>query len=101
MSDKPRAYTRDEMREMFIAHLRAIANHWADETRAATAKEKCEGVAFSILVMLDGGSGSMPSFDVTPRPHPDDKEFHRANGDNWWEPEEIGVALHEQFYRKE
>ena len=96
---EPRQYTREECREMFLDEIRASVRYWLGEKSVPTAKEKLEGLAFSILVILDGGTG-LPGMKVTPNPHEDDAEFHREQGENWWpDGVDIGGGLHEEFCR--
>lgn len=95
-----RAFTPDEMRDRFLQHIREIADYWLDESRAKTTKEKLDGAIFSILVVLDGGSGGMPGFKVLADPHPDDKQYCIDNGENWIEPDTdiSNGGLHEVWY---
>ena len=109
MSDtKPRAHTVDEMRAMVLDHLREMAHYWATtsldqpELRAGIDAKgetlyRLEGLVFSILVMLDGGTMATPAFDLAPRPHPSDEQYHRGNRENWWPPGEVinDCQLHE------
>ena len=102
-----REYTEDEVRDMFMGHIRMLINYWDKETRKPTRREALEGFAHSFLVLLDGGS-ALPGFIVAPRPHADDKKFHQENGENWF-PEnhesnvkcDIGGYLHELLYVKQ
>ena len=105
--EKPHKMTEDEVRNRFLEAVRNIANEWAhyelrtDRYEGETEAEwRCRGTAFSIMVLLDGGHGDMPGFVVAPSPHPDDKEFHKSEGDNWYpkSPEvkcDIAGCLHE------
>ena len=97
MNDQPRAYTKEEMREKLLNHVRTMINKWEKESRAPTSKEKLEGFAFSILTALDGSSGGLPPFTLTPDPHPDDEVYLRGEGKNWWTaiPINDDVMLHE------
>lgn len=58
-------------------------------------KERCEGVLFSLLAMLDGSSLNLPSFAVVAAPHQDDMEYQSNNGENWFPPlpEEVADQL--------
>lgn len=99
MSDR-RAYTAEEVTNGFLEELRRLAQYWA-RLPDQTPLEKCEGLLFSILAVIDGDSG-LPGVDLVLRPHPDDKEFHRLEGSNWFEPGmafNANVALHEIVYR--
>jgi len=116
MSDEtPREYTAAECRQMFLDQVRAYVYYWArPETKVDPEPGRPEvyarvsGMAFSLLNILDGTSG-LPAFLVCPSPHPDDKEYDREQGDNWWpENSEIeekargslhqGGYLHDEFY---
>ena len=76
----PRPYTKDEMRQMFLEHVVNIARYW----QTVKTDDPFGGMVHSFMVLLDGGSGDMPAFDVTPSPHPEDEEFHKSEGENWW-----------------
>ena len=101
----PRAYTAEETADKLIAAIRATAAYWAalpsfDRAtgRWMTTNDRCEGVAFSILSILDGCSLDLPGFDLVATPHPDDKAFMIAEGCNWVEPGcKLSFALHERF----
>lgn len=95
---EPHEYTAEECRDKFLTHLAGLVEHWANESRAPSALEKLNGLAFSMLVLLDGGSGMMPAFDVYPSPHEEDAEFNREMGNSWW-PEDVPLplAMHEMW----
>jgi hypothetical protein len=48
----------------FVNDVATLARYWGD--RAATSKDAAEGVAFSILVLLDGGNTASPGFLLMP-----------------------------------
>lgn len=103
--------THDQVRDKFLKHIKGIVHYWANTPLKEndTIQYRCEGVAFSILSMLDGCSNGMPSFIVAPCPHPEDKQFHiDEDGDNAkWFPEnhesdvncDISGGLHELFHQ--
>ena len=99
MQNEPRQFTTDEVRQAFIQHVWALIEHWRT---TSTSTDRLEGLAFSILAALDGNSAALPGFVVAPAPHPDDQEYLRANGENWY-PAAPGVecdiagSLHELF----
>lgn len=98
---EPRAYTAEEVTDIFLEHLRRTARYWAGLPEQ-TPLQKCEGVVFSILAMLDGDAMGLPAIDLVLHPHEEDKEFHRSQGSNWFEPGmafNANVALHEIVYR--
>lgn len=101
--DEPRAWTVEEMREKFLDQIRVNLDYWLTtdlgrpEFRKALqdqgeARYRMEGLVFSILVLIDGGTGAMPAIDLIPSPHPSDEEFHRNEGSNWWPS---GVVINE------
>lgn len=101
---EPRAYTSEEERKKFLDHICGMISYWNSEGRSnvpkdLSSRERLEGLVHSILVMIDGGSGGMPAFDISPAPHPDDKEFNKKQGCNWYEPGEImnDCQLHDQY----
>lgn len=98
MTDTPRAYTSDELRETFLHEVRTIVKIWADPKIERDLKGRCSGVAFSILALLDGCSVDIPSIDLVFQPHEDDKEYYTAQGSNWIEPGTVVTDLHDNFY---
>jgi hypothetical protein len=48
------------------------------------------------MVTIDGGSMGCPAMELIPSPHPEDRDFHISEGENWWEPVVINdCQLHE------
>lgn len=99
---KPRQYTEDEVREMFLRHVWLMIDYW--DANKQDKREAMEGLAFSILTTLDGCAMALPGFAVIPQPHPDDKQFCIGEGENWFPPFDttnpcdIGGGLHEVFH---
>ena len=82
----PREKTVDEIRDEFLAHVRSLVTYWnkldgKDSPR--TQKERLEGLAFSIMVLLDGGT-MLPGFIVAPCPHESDKEYKISQGEDYY-----------------
>lgn len=77
-----RAYTKAEMRDLFVNEVLARARYWATVKRSD--EDKLLGLAHSVLVILDGLASGMPAFEVIPVPHESDEAYHRKNGSNWW-----------------
>lgn len=94
-----RAYTEDEVRKHFLDQLKALADYWA--ITGQDPQDACEGLVFSILALLDGVA-LMPAFEVRLSPHPDDKQFHQDQGENWYEPgtEVTDGSLHDAWSQK-
>jgi hypothetical protein len=100
----PRAYTTDEIRVQVLDYLHSLVEYWATLDGRKTCHERLDGLAFSILVMLDGGAAALPGFSVAAVPHADDKAFHIERGEPYYEPtthhpQDLGGALHEQWHR--
>jgi hypothetical protein len=96
----PREMTPEECRAIFLAHVRLLVEVWASETRAKTDYDKLEGLAHSILAAIDGCAMGLPAFELVPSPHPDDKQWHADQGEDWW-PTDIDIAgdLHSELVR--
>ncbi len=93
-----------KVREEFLDHIRGIAKYWANESRAQTPQEKCDGVAFSILTMLDGCAGMMPAFDVSVSLSEEDRKYYQKEKENWYENGMVinnDVHLHELYYKEQ
>lgn len=104
-TDKPRAVTAEELRDQLLDHMLCMARYWAEleSENHTTVLSKIEGFAHSVLVMLDGCSCSsgLPAFDLVAKPHPDDKQYHIDNEENWIEDEtRISDMLHEHWYKR-
>jgi hypothetical protein len=109
MTDSPRAYTSDELRDKFLHEVRTIAAYWAglpDHDRATgkamTVRDRCDGVAFSILSVLDGATLDIPGIDLVFQSAEEDKEYYIQNGENWIEPGTVvSTTLRYHFSRQE
>jgi hypothetical protein len=96
----------DEIAAELIENIRELISFW--ESTENSSLEKLNGLAFSILVALDGCSDNIPSFIIAPSPHPEDKQYNIERGNNYY-PEnheledyvngDIGGSLHELFIR--
>ncbi len=95
---KSKAKTKEEVRNEFIEYIKGIGQFWLKESRAKTIKEKMEGFLFSIYNLFDGTSIDMPAFDIIVRPHPDDKQYHIENEENYYED---GMCINDDVYLHE
>lgn len=105
---EPRQYTAEEIRDMLIEHIWELIEYWEKEERRETSRSKLEGLAFSILSMLDGATLELPAFALIADPHSEDKDYHIECGENWFPEndlkqinEPICFMLHEDFYRED
>ena len=94
-----RAFTKEEVRSQLFQYLFAMIDYW-DKVEGHDAAQKMEGLAFSILNVLDGTAAQFPAIDLVLRSHPDDKAYHQENDENWYEDGMAvndDVMLHEIF----
>lgn len=82
--EKPRAFTKDELRDKFLDHIKNLVTYYS-ELKDRTEKEKLQGLAFSILCTFDGVANDFPCMDILMHPHEDDKQYHIDNEENWIE----------------
>lgn len=82
--------TMEELKEQetdrFLNHIRFMIKYW-DSLPNKSSKEKMEGLAFSILVTLDGEASDLPAFIVAPVTYNDRRKV-RCN---------ISGGLHDLF----
>lgn len=103
-----RAFTTEEIRDKFIRQVEAVTGYWIKQgtDSGQSHREVAEGVAYSILAILDGSHMALPGFIVAPSPHESDEVFHIENGDNFYpynDPEavksDIAGYLHEIVFQ--
>jgi hypothetical protein len=96
--------TRDQIQQRFLDHLEDVVYHTEHEDRWPTVREKIRGAIFSVLVAIDGES-HLPSFVLSPCPHPSDRAYHEEMGEDYYpeEDDECDIAgnLHEQWAVKD
>ena len=100
--DAPKAKTAEEIRDDFMDTCRSLVDYWASpQVGRDTCHERLSGLLHSILCIFDGVSSGMPAFDIVASPHPDDKEYHRGEGEDWIEPGTVinDCMLHDLLYR--
>jgi hypothetical protein len=81
---RTRAYTPDEVQEKFLRQVWRYISYWERESRAETSQAKMEGLAHSILSMIDGSNIGLPAWILAPLPHADDKAYNQANGEKYF-----------------
>lgn len=104
---EPRQWTEKEIREKFLRQVAGMSEYWAKlqpvDGTPKTVQERLDGLAFSILAMLDGCNIGIPGFIVAPAPHDDDKEYCINEGENWFPQQadlcDIGGGLHELYHK--
>lgn len=102
---KSREYTKNEIREEFLAYVSELVTYWNQNKSAKNSISKLEGLAFSIMSAIDGVHCRLPiRFILAPDPHPTDKKFRVQNGENYY-PEnykskvkgDISGSLHDEY----
>ena len=107
MNPMPRAFTSVEMRDQFLESIRNAAHYWATlETPERSILDRCNGLAFSILNIIDGTDCGFPaSIDLKLSVHESDEQYCKDGGENWVENGQIindcAVLLHELYYTDE
>ncbi|WYC18346.1 hypothetical protein [Citrobacter phage vB_CfrS_K1M] len=97
-----REYTKEEVREQFLAQVRHVYHYWANLPDKSDI-DRCEGVAFSILNIIDGTSAALPAFDLSVSPHPEDKDFLIGEGENYYKDKQVindDCMLHELLFKR-
>lgn len=61
--------TTEEVRNEFLEQIMMLIKYW--KTVEGTTEDKLNGLAFSILTLLDGNHGDQPKFIVSPETQPD------------------------------
>ncbi len=81
---RPRAKTVEEAKMEILNHIKNMADYWETDVKNVSIRYRLHGIIFSILAMFDGEDGKLPTMDIVMSPHPDDEEWHKGNGDNWF-----------------
>ena len=104
-----RQYTEDEVRKNFLDAVKTDVAYWnkvppnKEYTKEYTCLDRLNGLAFSIMALLDG-CADLPPFIVSPNTNTDHNKFLKKLGENWYPNNEnarvkcdIGGDLHEYF----
>lgn len=117
--EEPREYTLQEEHDNFVQHVAGLVDYWSGPLVAREGKSYREhlnhcvgGIAHSILVALQGGSGSMPGYYLIPRGTEEDRQwsiehnrnYHRVSEDldkdeRYHDVLSVGYAQSEMFDR--
>lgn len=93
--------SKGQMRSDFIGAVKCYVNYWSNQD--VSKKDALDGLAFGILNIIDGMSGSFPcAIDLVMRPHPEDKQYNIDNDDDYIEDGMVindDVMLHDGLYR--
>jgi hypothetical protein len=90
-----RAITTEEATTEFLTRVKQLAKYWASQGKSV--EDACDGVAFSILSLMDGSQLNFPAVDLVLCPDETDKEYSKEEGENWYEESRISTTLHEEY----
>lgn len=95
-------YTPEEVRQQLYSAMRGLCQYWAG-VPGCSVQEQMEGLCFSILNIIDGGSLLLPAMDIHLSPHESDPEYYREQGERWYEPQMLinNCAMHEEWATSE
>lgn len=101
-NEQSREYTKKEITDNLMEALYETINYW--KTVPNPYIDRMEGCVFSVLSLLDGSRAEFPKFIVAPDPHPEDKQYHIDNEENYF-PEnyqldikcDLSGTLHDLF----
>lgn len=94
---KPVVLSNEEAATVLVQHFCGLVDYWDNEASATTAKEKMEGVVFSVLAAIDGSSLVIPGFKLIPAPADEDQGNYFGTV---WPTEDIAGSLHEIVSRE-
>jgi hypothetical protein len=95
----PRAYTREEVTEQILEGVVRNVRYWQKQPSCGTMEDRVEGVAFSILSMLDGSTMDIPAFNLSPDTEEDHINYCIEEGQNYYDPDTVvSTSLHELFH---
>ena len=102
--DKPREYTEKEFRDIFLEHIWDMVEYWST-LEEKEEKDKLQGLAFSILSMLDGSNAELPRCIVAPDPNRNDRAWYESRKENFFPyngehniKANVAGSLHDNFY---
>lgn len=97
--DKVEPYSAEEARANFMRRMAMDVVHWSTRENIS-AREMCNGLAFSFLNILDGHT-DMPPMDIVLRPHEDDMPFALEHKLRYYIPGMVinNCTLHKVWYK--
>lgn len=104
--NEPHQYSAEEIRNLFLDQVWDCVGYWHN-LHGKSKREALEGLAASILTMLDGGVPDLPAFHVLPIASPADQRDARAHGENWFpilhieSDNDIAGELHSVFFKRQ
>ncbi|MCP4393201.1 MAG: hypothetical protein GY804_02885 [Alphaproteobacteria bacterium] len=97
----PNKISKEDVREVFLDHLRHLVDYWDKEHQTPITRDKLSGMAFSILSFIDGCC-DLPQIDLVYNPDPEYKQDCIDEGLDYIERGTVindDCMLHELFYK--
>lgn len=82
--NQSREYNEEEVKAQFLKYVNRLIQFWEKDSKAPDSLSKLEGLAFSIMSAIDGEASDLPKYILAPDPHPEDKEYLRSKGENYF-----------------
>lgn len=100
MDTEPRAYTKEEVRQILYKHMKDACKYWSRQKRE-TEEDRMLGLCHTLLATFDGSVLNLPAIDLRLSCHSTDKEFNQRNGENWFEDEMVinDCLMASEFYK--
>lgn len=89
VKDESRELTETEARRAFLIQVRDSVDYWTK--RASGKREALDGLASTILSLIDTGSLDLPAFLLMPASTEDERLMQMERGQNWF-PENCDIA---------
>lgn len=89
MKNEARELTEEEARKIFITNVKDQVDYWTK--RASGKREALEGLAATILGLIDRGSSDLPGFLLMPVSTEDERKLQIERNQNWM-PENCDIA---------
>jgi hypothetical protein len=82
-----RVFTKEEVLNDFMDGIRSLVDYWSSEdyVKDRDQRYRLQGLAHSILTLIDGLSSDNPGFNLVVNVHPEDKEYNIKRGENYYE----------------
>jgi hypothetical protein len=94
---KSKRTSKEQARQRFLSLVRGAAETWAGYELSDELK-RCNGVASSLLAVIDGSTGEFPALDLVVRPQPDERARCIQEGENYYV---YGLAINDDCALRE
>jgi hypothetical protein len=84
----PKEKTPEQVRQEFLEMIHFNIRYWSSHSLEKSVEDRLKGLAFSILVAIDGNHAGLPAFILAPNPDSTDKSHHIKMNEDYF-PEQI------------